>query len=159
MKKNNGLSLVEVLIVVSLLAILFGLGSIVFGNFAKQDRLGMEVRKIVAIIDEARAKTLAGYSLGGSSGLNFGVHFAAGDYTLFSGTTFDPDEAGNQRYSLSSGLTISEIAFASGNIIFEKISGEVSSFDPVQNYLVLSDQGANQSKKIRVNKIGVAVVE
>jgi type II secretory pathway pseudopilin PulG len=159
MKKNTGLTLVEVLIVTSLLVILLALGTVIFANFARQDEIAGESQKIVALVNEARAKTLAGYSGGGESGLNFGVHFEADAYTLFSGVSFNSADPSNQKFDLPVRLRITDLSLASGNIIFEKITGEVRDFDPAQNFIVLADQRAGQEKKIIINKLGVMTIE
>lgn len=159
LKKNAGLTLTEVLITTSLLAILLGLGTVVFSSFARQDQVRETSKKIVSVLSEAQAKTRAGYSYGGGASLNFGVHFESDFYTLFSGTSFDPNDPNNQEFNFSSRLEISQISLPSGNVIFEKITGQVYNFDLGQNYLVLSDQRAGQEKRININKLGVATIE
>lgn len=159
MKKNTGFTLIEVLITVSLLAILLGLGSVVFGSYARQDQLEAESKKLVGIIAEAQTQTLAGFSQGGSDSLNFGLHFETDSYTLFSGLTFNPADPQNQKTSLPLRLQFSQISLPGQNLLFEKITGQVLNFDPAQNYLLLQDQSANQKKKISINKLGVVQVE
>lgn len=159
MKKSAGLTLVEMLIVVSLLAILLGLGTIVFSGFARKDQIESTAQEIVAVLGEAQAKTLAGYSQGQESGLNFGIHFQTDAYIFFSGTSFDPQDQTNQKFTLPVRLEISTIFFPSGNVIFEKITGQVRDFNPGQNLIILTDQAGNQEKRISINKLGVVKIE
>jgi len=147
------------LLVISLLAILLGLGTIVFTNFARKDQAEVTGAKIISSLSEARAKTLAGYSLGQVSGLNFGIHFETEYYSLFAGTSFNPNDSLNQKFLLPAGLRINEIFFPSGNVIFKKITGDVLNFDASHNCLILEDQQSDQQRKICLNKLGVATVE
>ena len=156
---RKGFALTELLLSIGILAILMGLGTVVFSNWAHQDRVTVEVRKLVNLINEARSKTLAGYTLGGSSALNFGLYFQNDRYFLFPGTSFNPDDAGNQEFLLPSSVKLSTIELVNDSLVFEKISGEVRNFDPVQNYLIVGDTSANVEKKISVNQLGTVMVE
>lgn len=156
---KKGFTLIEVLIVISLLAILLTLGNVVFNSFGRKDQVLVEVREIESVINEAKVKTLAGFSLGGNEGFNFGVYFQTDRYVLFPGLTYDPQNINNQMFLLPESLIITPIFLPANSVVFEKISGEVAGFLPDQNYLILNDQRSREKKKISVNKLGVVRIE
>jgi len=153
-EQKTGLTLIEMMIVIGILAILFSLGAIVFNSFVKGDQIDSGVKKVISCLNEARAKTLAGYSLGGESALNFGVHFEENAYTLFGGSVFDSQDQTNQRFSLDEGLIFNQIELSSGNIIFEKITGQVVGFDGDQNFVILKSRDSSQERRVTINKLG-----
>ncbi|MFC1727007.1 Tfp pilus assembly protein FimT/FimU [Patescibacteria group bacterium] len=156
---KKGFSQIEVLIVIALLVILFSLGTVVYDNFVKKDRLIIEARKIESLISEARVKTVAGFSLGGSQALNFGVYFEDDQYTLFPGTVYSSGNSQNQVFVLPDSVRIDEIFLPADSIVFEKITGEILGFDPVNNYLMIADQQSSMREKISVNQLGVVLIE
>ncbi|HUW21410.1 MAG TPA: prepilin-type N-terminal cleavage/methylation domain-containing protein [Candidatus Bathyarchaeia archaeon] len=158
-KEATGFTLIEILLTVGLLAILLGLGTIVFGNFSRQDQLNSTAEKIVSCLSEAQTRTVAGYSLGQAAAFNFGVHFNDSSYTIFPGTAFDPNDVRNQRFELPATLEIKPIFLPLSNIVFEKITGEVRDYNPSQNYLILTGKQSGKEKNIIINKLGVAKIE
>ncbi|MBN1262896.1 MAG: prepilin-type N-terminal cleavage/methylation domain-containing protein [Candidatus Pacebacteria bacterium] len=158
-KKEAGLTLIEIIVVIGVLSVLFGLGTVVMSGFARQDRIEAEAKKITACLFQARVKTLAGYSYGQPTALNFGVHFESARYTLFGGIGFNPDNPLNQKFDLAPELAINDISLSSDDCVFEKITGQVRNFDPVNNYFILTDRRGNQKRKISINKLGVVTVE
>lgn len=158
-KAASGLTLVELMLVVSILAILLSLGTVVFSTFGRQDRLLLEARGIEGIINEAKIKTLAGFSLGEAASQNFGVYFQADRYVFFPGQAYNPENVGNQVFVLPESLEIAPIFFPGNSLVFTKITGEVLGYNPDQNYLVLSDKKTSAAKRINVNKLGVVKIE
>lgn len=156
---KKGFTLIEVLLVISILAILLTLGTVVFNSFGRKDQMSVEAREIEAVINEAKVKTLAGFSLGGDESLNFGVYFQTDRYILFPGITYDSLNTHNQEFLLPESLEITPIFFPSNSVVFEKITGEVVGFIPDQNYLLLNDKRSTEEKKISVNQVGVVKVE
>ena len=156
---KKGLTQVELLLTVAILAILFVLGTVIFSNFSRQDLILNEARKIKSVISEAQTKTVAGFKLGGSQALNFGVYFSSDSYVLFSGTTYDPLNVNNQELVLPENLELTTIDLPDSSLVFTKITGEVTNYNPVLNNLILRDQTIGQEKKIIINQLGMIGLE
>lgn len=156
---KKGFTQVELLLVVGILAVLLSLGTVIFSNFARQDQLMVEARKIESLLNEARMKTVAGFSLGEAQSQNFGVYFQVNQIVLFSGSSYDSLNPKNQIFTLPTELEIKSISLPSGSIVFEKISGEVLNFDPNLNSLILNDQKSDQEKRISVQQLGTVKIE
>lgn len=121
-KINNrqGFTLIEILVVVSIIAVLT-VGVIAgLGYFQAQTTLETTAQEVLTVLRLAQNKTLA--SEGAS---NYGVYFEAGRFTLFKGTVYNPASPDNQRHDLSSSLRFSEINLAGSLVYFERLTGAV----------------------------------
>ena len=156
---KKGLTVIELLIVVGILAILLTLGTVVFSSFARKDQLLVQAKEIESILNEARMKTMAGFSLGGDEAFNFGVYFQTDRYILFPGSTYDSQNANNQEFILPTTVEIKSISLPSESIVFEKITGEVMGFDPQQNNFILNDKRSQEEKKMSINQLGTVKIE
>lgn len=156
---KKGYSLIDLLIAVAVMVILFSLGSVIYRNFVRQDSFLTESLKIKSLINEARMKTVAGFSLGETQALNFGLYFQNDRCFLFPGTAFSPENVKNQEFILPTSLEIETVTFPAGSLVFEKISGEVRNYDPLQNFLILKDKQNLKTRKISVNQLGTVLIE
>jgi prepilin-type N-terminal cleavage/methylation domain-containing protein len=156
---KKGLTLVEILVVVGVLAIIFTLGTVVYGSFAQKDQVLSASREVENLINEARTKTIAGFTAGDDQARNFGVYFQSDRYYLFPGTVFDPNNQGNQEFLLPLSIEIKNVNLPGSSVIFEKVSGEVRNYDPVNNWLILASKRSEEEKKLTVNRLGVVVIE
>lgn len=157
--KKKGYSQIEIIVVIGILAMIFLLGTVVFGSFVRKDTILVETKKIQSLISEARVKSMAGFSLGGSQALNFGVYFENDRYFLFSGMVFNPGDQNNQSFLLPNTVTVKEISLPNQSVVFKKINGEVLDFNPSQNYLVVADKSSHEVQRIVINQLGTMEVE
>jgi len=146
--KNNGFSLLEVLLVIGIVSVLatasFG---IYYGFIAKSD-LDMAKKNIVFTLKQAQGKAMAG-----EDGRKWGVHFVNGAsdyYELFSTPTDYNDAAKviNATTYLPGRVFFTEPA-SSSDIIFEKIRGTVAAAASV---IISSPE--NQTSAISVSALG-----
>lgn len=155
---SGGFTQLELLLAVGLLAILLSLGGVFFGGFVHQDQIYTETDRIQNLIQEARARAVAGYTLGGMEALNFGVYFASDRYVLFPGAVFLEDEPFNQVFVLPDGWGFTDISLPDNSVVFAKKTGEVAGFDPLADFVLLSDTRTGQSRRISVNLLGTVTI-
>ncbi|MFZ2150048.1 MAG: hypothetical protein WAV15_02735 [Minisyncoccia bacterium] len=146
---NKGISVMEVLIVISVLAIIF---SIIIPQFSKTRELQVlksAVSDILSAINKSQANTLA--SVNSSS---YGVHFGSDEVIIFKGTVFSAGSADNEVINIISPAAISTIALAGGgsNVFFNRLSGTPS----VTGSIVVSS--TNFTKTITISATGSASV-
>lgn len=139
----------EVLIVISVLAIIF---SIIIPQFSKTRELQVlksAVSDILSAINKSQANTLA--SVNSSS---YGVHFGSDEVIIFKGTVFSAGSADNEVINIISPAAISTIALAGGgsNVFFNRLSGTPS----VTGSIVVSS--TNFTKTITISATGSASV-
>lgn len=123
---KKGITLIEIIIVFAVLALIFGVVSSEFSKSRERQVLKSAVSDILSSLNKARTKTLS--SVNSSS---YGVHFEAGQITIFTGTSYSPGATGNESILLALPAEISNVALgsgsgSSGNLYFERLSGDPS---------------------------------
>jgi prepilin-type N-terminal cleavage/methylation domain-containing protein len=151
--KNYGFTLIELLVTVGLFAFLAALSGFILINAQATPRFETSQNQLIATIRQAQTLAMGGDKANQSTAQNFGVHFESNSYTLFKGTIYPEDDDYNLTTQLS-GVTLSTIDVPSGNIVFEKTSGEVVDWDENNNSVVLSDDEGN-SVTLTINALGV----
>lgn len=124
---NQGITALEILAVVAVLAIIF---KIIIPQFAKsreQAVLKSAVNDTLSSIDKARGETLS--SLNSSS---YGVHFQSDKVIIFKGTVFSVGDVNNETISIVTpasitNVTLGGVSGTSGDFYFNRLSGAPSS--------------------------------
>lgn len=150
---KKGFTLIELLVTVGLFAILAALAGFILINAQATPRFETSQNQLIATIRQAQTLAMGGDKADQSTAQPFGIHFASDSYTLFKGSTYSASDDYNFTTQLS-GVTLSVIDVPSGNIVFQKISGEVLDWDENSNSVVLSDDEGN-SVTLTINIIGV----
>lgn len=146
---KQGITLIEVMVVVTVLGIIF---AIVLPQFAKM-REGQVVKTAVAdtlsSLNKARTQTLS--SLNSSE---YGVHFQSDKVIIFKGEVFSSGAGDNETIDIVSPANISTITLTGGavDVYFNKLNGIPS----VTGSIIISS--ANFSKTITISATGIASV-
>jgi len=157
---ENGFSLVEVLLVISLLVIILSLSAPNLFNQLAREKVASLSTDVVSILKDAQTKAINSETIDLPTSSEFGVHFTANSYTLFRGVVFNPTDTNNFLVSVPDNLTIiSNLPCPispndCNNIIFSKLNGEVQDFDQTRNSLCLTD-GLNNRILLTTNFLGV----
>ncbi len=157
---EKGFSLIEILLVISLMVIILSLATPNLFNPLGKEKVSSLTNDLTANIKDAQTKAMHSETLGQGATSEFGVHFTANNYTIFRGTIFNPADADNFSVSVESGLTINpNLPCLSSpndcnNIVFSKLTGEVQNYDQTKNSLCLVDT-LNNRMLITTNLLGV----
>ena len=156
MRINNGagFTLVEVLVVICIFVLLLGLPMAFFWGIGRGDALEAQAREVVAVLHEAQTNTISGRSQDGQQPTNFGIYFGTTYYDVFSGSSYSANDPKNQRNDLPSGITFSQIQLPNNEVIFAKVTGQVSNFDVNQKSLTLLENNTGKAKHITIVKVG-----
>lgn len=153
----SGFTLVELIIVISLFSIIF---AFIFINFARP-KVFADIKSsedlVFVTIKEAQNLSMSG-ATGGTGAGHFGVHFEQDKFVLFEGSTYNPADSSNLVTLLSPNLSIESITLQSGNIIFSRLSGEVSGINPGQDSFVLRETNSGETRTFTTNRFGVVDV-
>src|SRR3990167_7170531 len=103
----KGFTLIEVLLVVSLLSISLVLVSINLIRPLPKAKIESVSSDIVSLLNEAATKSGSGDTQGGINSSEYGVHYETDRYTLFKGTVFTPGSNDNFQVTLPQGINIS----------------------------------------------------
>ncbi|MCK5492309.1 MAG: hypothetical protein KAJ14_04265 [Candidatus Omnitrophica bacterium] len=120
-KKVWGFTVLEILIVISILLIIISIVVSPFSSFRNRSVLNAEVENIITLLSEARTKTLA--SLDDSE---YGVHFEANRAVFFKGNLFTEPDSNNKEIIFDQAVYISNISLtgAGVNVIFNRLIGK-----------------------------------
>ncbi len=149
-KINRGISLLEIIIAIGIIAIIMAIVIPNFSQFNKQQALQVTKEDIISLLNEARNSTISS-----KNSTNYGVHFQSDRAILFAGSTF-VDMPGNKQINFDSAVTIPStggINLGGGdNVIFQRITGDTLNNGTIVLQLV-SD--ATRQKVISISSLGV----
>ena len=157
MRKNfslqKGFTLIEILIVITVLAMISTLIFASFSKFNSAQILNGTTQTVLSILDEARALTLAS-----KNNLSYSVHFETSKVVLFKGTTYSASDTDNDVTILNNRVTVSDISLNGGgsDVLFDKLTGKTSQSGTITITLT-SD--ANRFKTIKIGTAGVSEIQ
>ena len=140
---KKGITLIETLLVIGVLAILAVTGSSIYRNYSKNVELEANASAIISDLKSVQSK-----SMNGEEGLKWGIRFVNGTddyYEIFSTATDYLGGTVKRRAYLTDRITFSS---PTDDIIFDKIRGTVDA----QKQVVLTFEGTN--KTITVTTLG-----
>ncbi len=148
LKKDSGYTLVELLIVLTISALLLGIITTSFFSFRKNQALQKDTELIVELLNQARNQTISSKNLS-----QYGVHFASSTVTVFTGTSYSSGDTSNQNYSLNSSDTVLSLSLTGGStdVVFSRLNGEALQTGTV----VISSPGLSQTKTVTIYSTGV----
>ena len=123
-KKKNlvwGFTVLEILIVISVLLIIISIVVSPFSSFRNRSILNTEIENIITLLSEARSNTMA--SLDDSE---YGVHFEANRMVLFKGNLFTEPDPNNKEIIFDQTVYVSNILLTGGgvNVIVNRLIGK-----------------------------------
>lgn len=153
MKLNykNGFTLLELLIALGVMSILIVIVFAAFISLRKSSTLQTDTETIVEILRQARSQTMTSQSAS-----RYGVHIASDKVTLFTGSSYNPNDTTNQNVLLNTSDTVTTISLSGGgsDVIFNRLSGETAQNGTV----VISSPTTGKSKTVIIYKTGVVEV-
>lgn len=123
-----GITLLEILIALGILAFIGVITFNVFSNFRHTSALNSATEEGVSLLVEARSQTLSS-----QNAMQYGVHFESGRMVLFQGSSYVSGDPANQVVPLPAGVEISTISLGGGGseVVFQRLTGQTSNFGTV----------------------------
>jgi len=148
-KYQTGRTLIEILFVIVIIVVLAAIVALSFSGFKKGQALPTGVDEVVALLNEARSRTLAA-----ENGLQYGVHLASDRAVLFNGTTYASGTSTNKTIMMDSTVTITSITLTGGgaDVVFNKLTGETSQYGTL---IVKNTSTTVGQKTITITKTGL----
>lgn len=145
---KSGFTLIELIMVIAIMALLFGIFLGTFVKFRKNQALAMDTDTVISLLRQARNQTLSS-----KNSASYGVHFTAPKVTIYTGPTYSSGATDNQDFTLSSTDTILTITLSGGgsDVLFNRLTGETSQNGTV----VISSPGISETKTVTIYKTGL----
>ena len=144
LKANFGFSLIEVLLVVSSIAILAGISIPIYQSFQTRNDLDIAVTTIAQSL--RRAQVLAQASAGD---ISYGVRVQTGSITIFKGINYSGrDTSSDELFDMPKNITITPNGFF--EIVFAKMTGL-----PMGSGSFTLTSSTNESRIITINSKGM----
>jgi prepilin-type N-terminal cleavage/methylation domain-containing protein len=129
-KNKTGFTLIELVIVISIIFIVSAISIVSFGLYEKKSAVENSLEEIIACLKSAQNKTLAS-----EENSQWGVYFdpAQSDYVLFKGSIYNPEAVENEINEIPQRIEINEINLAGGEnkIVFKRLTGETDQFGSI----------------------------
>jgi prepilin-type N-terminal cleavage/methylation domain-containing protein len=156
-KNNFGFTLIELVVVMVVVATLFGMVMFSLIGTQKTSEVGSAADALIS--DMASQQTKAMLGAGTASGTKYGIFFDVNKYTLFQGNFYLSTDPRNFTVNLDSGLAFTNIKFPGSSIIFSSATGTVSGYLNGSNYVSIGESDGSKVETIKVNRYGVVTQE
>jgi len=148
---TRGFTVLEILISVSVIAMIVAISASAFARFNKRQELNIAVDEVISVLEEARSFTLAS-----KGDIVYSAHFdlILNEITLFRGSSYSSLAPDNEVTKLSSRVMIATTSFAGGgqDVVFERLTGKTNNSGTIELSFI-SDSTA--STTIIVHPTGV----
>ena len=126
-RRTAGYSLVELIIVIAVISIIFGIVSVTVSSYAARQSLSSFHQEVIENINTARVSTLA--SLNDTV---YGVYVGTTSIAFFSGTSYSPSDPNNSYLNYTSKITAtSSLSGGTSTVVFDRLTGEASAFGDI----------------------------
>jgi len=155
-KKSYGFTYIEVIVVMAILSIFFGIASINLLKVQRSSEMNAAISILISDLKEQQTKAMTGFSGTLLVAQDYGIHFNENDYVIFDGSTYSAGSESNFSVELAPSLSFSSVSFPDGNVVFEKGSGEILGYSPGSNEIAITDETNSETVNIQLNFFGVS---
>jgi len=149
--KASGFTLVELLVVMTILATLFSLTWINVMNPIKDTSTDSALQILIADLKSQQHNAMVGLT-DNESPSSYGIYFEETGYTLFAGTYTEGAER-NYEVSLEPGLSLST-TLVGNQVLFEHLSGEVVGHNPSADTITITYDELQTQEQMEINALG-----
>lgn len=151
MAPNKGITVLEILMAVAIIAIITAVVIPSLSKFRKEQTLNNSTSDIISLLNKARNDTVSSLN-----STNYGVHFETTRAVYFIGSVFDNNAPTNSVVTIDTSASIPVSGGISLNgggsdVIFTRLTGETANYGTITVRLV-SD--ATRQKTITISKTG-----
>jgi len=154
---RQGVTLVEMMVVMGVVAILFTLGTVSILGVQRNASVNSSLEKLTTDVREQQSKTMLGDGEKQVIASASGIYFTQNNYVLFRGNSYNSTDPSNYVVNLDPGWSFDTINFPNSTIIFSRGSGEISGFTIGQDNVVLKNSGNNETRTVTFNRYGAIV--
>ncbi len=151
--KKQGISVIEMIIIISIALILTLIGVGVFSKFRDTQTLNGTIEETVSLLSEARSKTLASADFS-----QYGIHFESNRAVLFKGEVFSESDPANKEIKFSPFIEAYSISLNGGgsDAVFQKLTGKTGQYG---NIAFRAKKNPAETKTIIIESTGIINIQ
>jgi len=154
---KKGFTLVELILVITILGLIIVFSSVVFSNQQSQISLESSILEVNSAIRESQNKSIS-QSQDTSGDENFGIYFTGSSYTVFKGNSYSAGNSTNFTRNFGSGIHLATINLPSSQLVFDRITGRLTTYSQAQSSIVFSTFD-NVTKTVTINPYGAITIQ
>ncbi len=154
MTHRSGFTFIELIVGMGVFATLVGLATVNLLGVQRKSSLTATIDTLIADIKEQQIKAITGDTFGGGQS-SYGIYFGPGQYVLFAGGTYHPNDSTNAMIPLDTNVVFSSINFPDTSVVFASGSGEIINFNSQAHTVTLLQVHSGEGKTIDINRYGV----
>jgi prepilin-type N-terminal cleavage/methylation domain-containing protein len=149
-KYSQGISLIEVVIVIAIVVIIASFAVPALSGFRNQQALRNITEDVVSLLRQARSDTI-----GSLNATNYGVYIEADRATYFPGAVFSADNPANKIVVFNRTVSTGTVSLQGGGrtIIFDRPTGDTATYGTI---VLKSTTNPAQQKTITITNTGIA---
>jgi prepilin-type N-terminal cleavage/methylation domain-containing protein len=152
---QKGFTLLEIVLAMSVLAILLGIATINLMGATNKTYQTTTATTLYVDLRSQQVKAMNGDTEGSGTTGAYGVYFQPTQYILFRGNSYSPINPTNFAVKIPTDVNFTNILFPNSQIVFASGSGEFANFASGHNSVIINNvQGLGQ-KTVTLNRFGV----
>jgi len=152
--RQLGFTLVETMIIMAIIATLFGVSSVLLSRLIPRANLVSTTEVLTAELRSQQLKAMTGEKNSAGEVDTYGIYLQTDRYTLFEGDSFDPDSPGNLVTSLTNYIRLST-TLPDQVVIFTRGRGEILNSTGNNHTITISDTLTGDTRLITLNPYGI----
>lgn len=155
MRKDLGFVFIELVVVLGILSVLFGLATVNVFRLLHRPPVVASMDVLTSDLRSAQIRAMIGETNGVAT-TDFGVVVETVRYILFAGSVYNAADGANVVTTLPTGVTAST-TFPNGQLVFSRRSGDIAGFINGQNTITLRKSSTTEQQVIQINRFGAVV--
>lgn len=155
LSQQSGFTIIEILVVMAIILVLFGLSVISLNQPQASTNQNSAVDTLVNDLKVQQFSAMSGVTGSAGSQQSAGIFVQSNQYTMFIGSSYSAGNSYNYVYTAPNGVSFST-SFPSGTVVFSKGAGEVNGFTAGSNTITVTTTGS--TKIITINRFGAITV-
>jgi general secretion pathway protein G len=153
--RQQGFTLVELLVVIVIIALLFALSTINLGHAQSSASVSSDTNTLLADLKAQQLLAMSGDMGSNNTQQPHGIYFQSNSYTLFADSTYNSSDTNNYTVNISPDTLAT--TFTNHEVVFEVGDGAISGFTNGDNTITLN--GTGQTQTITLDRFGATSVQ
>jgi len=158
-QNQKGFTLIEILLVMTVLGVLIAVSTQIVQFNLPHIVLDTVTQQVISDIKNQQMVAISGVTPQNGTYVDYSIRFEEHRYIMYPGLVYQENNPENTIVLLDNGYVFSDITFASGELSFSRLSGDIRNYSSEQNTFKIVFTQNNERRLVTINKRGVLSVE